>query len=380
MSDGTFDVIVLGVGGMGSAAACELACRGRRVLALEQFTPGHDRGSSHGQTRIIRTAYYEHPAYVPLVRRAFQRWSDLEQRQGRRLLTECPLLTIGLPDGEMIRGVRASAVEHQLPVERLTAGDLRQRFGQFRVGDDHVGLLERSSGFLAVEECVLAHVREAQKLGAEVRAGEAVLSWQAEAGGVTVQTSAGRYSAARLVITAGPWAGRLLGDCGVRLTVMRQVALWFGTRDDEAFRPGPFPMFILDTPAGYFYGFPAINPSEGMKVARHYGAPEVAGPEEIDRSLHPDDEDNVRCFLREHLPAADGPLRRSSVCIYTLTPDRHFLIGLHPEHPNVALAAGFSGHGFKFAPVVGEILADLVETGRTDWPIDMFRLDRFKTA
>jgi sarcosine oxidase len=380
MSDGIFDVIVIGVGGMGSAAAFELARRGRRVLGLEQFTPGHDRGSSHGQTRIIRTAYYEHPAYVPLVRGAFQRWRDLEQRQGCRLLTECPLLTLGLPDGEMIRGVRASAAEHRLPVEHLGPRDIRQRFPQFRMGDKYVGLLERSAGFLAVEECVLAHARAAEQLGAHLHSGETVLSWHAAAGGVTVHTTAGRYSASRLVITAGPWAGGLLGARGARLTVMRQVALWFGTRDDQALRTGPFAMFILDTPAGYCYGFPVLDPADGMKVARHYGAPELPGPEEIDRTLRPDDEEKVRSFLREHLPAADGPVRRSSVCIYTLTPDRHFLIGLHPDYPNVALAAGFSGHGFKFAPVVGEILADLVEAGRTEWPIDLFRLDRFRTA
>jgi sarcosine oxidase len=380
MSEGTFDVIVIGVGGMGSAAAFELARRGRRVLGLEQFTPGHDRGSSHGQTRIIRTAYYEHPAYVPLVREAFGRWRDLELRQSCRLLTECPLLTLGLPDGEMIRGVQGSAAQHHLPVEHLGPRDIRQRFSQFRVGDEYVGLLERSAGFLAVEECVLAHARAAEQLGARIHSGEKVLSWDATAGGVTVHTSAARYSGARLIITAGPWVGRLLGACGVRLTVMRQVALWFGTRDDQALRPGPFPMFILDTSAGYCYGFPLIDPADGMKVARHYGAPELMGPEEIDRTLRPDDEEQVRCFLREHLPAANGPVRRSSICIYTLTPDRHFLIGLHPDCPNVALAAGFSGHGFKFAPVVGEILADLVEAGRTSWPIDLFRLDRFTTA
>jgi sarcosine oxidase len=376
MSDGNFDVIVIGVGGMGSAAAFELARRGRRVLGLEQFAFGHDQGSSHGQTRIIRTAYYEHPAYVPLVRRAFERWYDLEQRQGRHLLTECPLLSIGLPDGEMIRGVRASAAEHDLPVESLTAAEVRRRFPQFRVGDEYVALLERSAGFLRVEECVLAHVHEAQKLGAVLRPGEPVLSWQAGAGGVSVQTRAGRYHAARLVITAGPWAPRLLEGWGARLRVMRQVALWFGTADPFGFRRTAFPLFVHDTPAGFYYGFPVIDAAEGVKVARHYGAPELRGPEEIDRTARPADEEGVRGYLREHLPAADGPVRRASVCIYTLTPDRHFLIDLHPEHPNVVLATGFSGHGFKFAPAVGEVLADLADNGRTGLPTEMFRLAR----
>jgi sarcosine oxidase len=373
----TFDVIVIGLGGMGSAAACELARRGRRVLGLEQFAPGHNQGSSHGQTRIIRTAYYEHPAYVPLIRRAFERWYDLEQRQGLHLLTECPLLSIGLPDGEMIQGVRASAAEHHLPVESLTAEDVRHLFPQFQVGDEYVALLERSAGFLFVEQCVLAHIHEAQKLGAVLRFQEPVLSWRAAMDHVTVETRSGRYTAAKLVITAGPWAAGLLAAQGTRLTVMRQVALWFGTRDDRLFRRGIFPMFVLDSPTGFFYGFPVIHAADGLKTAQHYGAPELRGPDEIDRSVHPKDEEKVRRFLREHLAAVDGPLRRSSVCIYTLTPDRHFLIHLHPEHANVALAAGFSGHGFKFASVVGEILADLADKRHTELPIEMFRLARF---
>ncbi len=380
MSDGNFDVIVIGVGGMGSAALFELARRGRRVLGLEQFEPGHDRGSSHGQTRIIRTAYYEHPAYVPLVRRAFERWYDLEQRQGRHLLTECGLLSVGLPDTEVIRGVRASAAEHRLPVEALSADDLRRRFPQFRFGHEYVGLLEQSAGFLYVEECVLAHVREAQNLGAVVRTREPVLSWQADQGGVTVRTHTGHYSAAKLVITAGPWAGRLLAAWGNRLTVMRQVVLWCGTRDDRQFRRSVFPLFVAETPGGIFYGFPVLDAAEGMKTAQHYGAPELRDPEEIDRTIRPQDEETIRRFHREHLPAVDGPVRRASVCIYTLTPDRHFLIDLHPEHPNVVLAAGFSGHGFKFASVVGEILADLAENGRTELPIEMFQRSRFNES
>jgi sarcosine oxidase len=377
MSDAGYDAIVVGLGGMGSAALFELARRGRRVLGLEQFALGHDRGSSHGQTRIIRTAYYEHPAYVPLVRRAFERWYDLEQRQGRHLLTECGLLGVGLPDSEVVRGVRASAAEHRLPVETLTAADLRGRFPQFRFGDEYVGLLEQSAGFLYVEQCVLAHLREAQKLGAVVRAEEPVTSWQADAGGVAVQTRAGRYTAAKLILTAGPWAGRLLEAWGNRLTVMRQVMLWCGTRDDRLFRRSVFPLFVAEVPEGIFYGFPLLDAADGMKTAEHYGAPELRGPEEVDRTVRPGDEESVRRFHREHLPAVDGPVRRAAVCIYTLTPDRHFLIDLHPEHPNVALAAGFSGHGFKFSSVVGEVLADLAESGRTDLPIEMFRLGRF---
>ncbi len=378
MNSHTFDMIVLGVGGMGSAAACELARRGRRVLALEQFALGHDRGSSHGHTRIIRKAYYEHPDYVPLVCRAFEKWYDLEQRQGIHLLSGCPCLSIGRADSAMIAGVRASAAQHHLPVETLNAAELRRRFPAFRFGEDYEGVLEHSAGFLYVDDCVQAFACEAVRLGATIQDNEPVVSWQASEREVTVQTTAARYTAARLLITAGPWAGELLVSRGAFLRVMRQVVQWFGTRDDALFRRDVFPLYIADTPQGHFYGFPVLN-ANGAKVAQHYGAPELTHPSEIERTIKPEDEERTRTFLREYLPLIDGPRRRASVCIYTLTPDRHFIIDLHPDHANVALAAGFSGHGFKFAPVVGEILADLADNGRTPLPIGMFRIKRFGT-
>jgi sarcosine oxidase len=376
MAEQHFDVIVVGVGGMGSAACFELARRGRRVLGLEQFALGHDRGSSHGQTRIIRTAYYEHPSYVPLLRRSFERWYDLEQRQGVHLLTPCPLLSVGEPEGEMLRGIRASAREHDLKVEALDAAELRRRYPQFTFEPQYAGLLEHAAGYLAVEQCVLAHLREAESLGAEIHAEEPVQHWSADARGVTVETGRGRYRADKLVLTAGPWATELLQDLGVRLTVMRQVAMWFGTTDDSRFHRGRFPLFVIQLSSGYFYGFPLLSRREGLKTAMHYGAPELDHPDAIDRTVGPADEERLRVFLRQCLPAVDGPVRRSSVCIYTLTPDRHFVLDLHPRHGNVAVAAGFSGHGFKFAAVVGEILADLVEQGRTDLPIGQFRVGR----
>ncbi len=372
-----YDAIVIGVGGMGSAAACELARRGRRVLALEQFALGHDRGSSHGHTRIIRRAYYEHPDYVPLVGRAFERWYDLEQRQGVHLLTESPCLSIGRRDSAMIGGVLASAEQHGLPVESLSPRELRSRFPAFRFADEYAGVLERSAGFLYVEDCVQAHTCEAVRLGATIHDHEPVVSWEADDREVRVETHGGRYTAARLVITAGPWAGEVLAQRGTFLRVMRQVVQWFGTSDDRLFRRDVFPLYIADTPQGHFYGFPVLN-AHGAKVAQHYGAPELNSPSEIDRTPSAEDEEKARSFLREHLPLLDGSRRRASVCIYTLTPDRHFVIDLHPDHPNVALAAGFSGHGFKFASVVGEILADLADKGRTDLPIGMFRINRFQ--
>jgi sarcosine oxidase len=372
----TYDVIVIGVGGMGSATLFELARRGGRVLGLEQFSLGHDKGSSHGHTRIIRKAYYEHPDYVPLVQRAYERWYDLEQRLGRHLLTECGCLSIGPPDSELIQGVRLSAKQHRLPIEDLSPAEMRQRYPMFRFDDRYAGVLERSAGFLYVDDCVRAHIDAARGAGATILDNEPVRDWQAASTGVVVQTDRGRYTAASLVLTAGPWVARLLADWGARLSVMRQVMLWFGPREAATFRRDVFPIYIADTAHGYFYGLPMLD-ANGVKIAQHYGAPELTGPEQVDRRLSSSDETNVRRFLSEHLPDADGPCNRRAVCIYTLTPDRHFILDVHPEHPNVAIAAGFSGHGFKFAAVVGEIMADLVDAGHTRHPIGMFRLTRF---
>ena len=376
MPQPAFDVIVIGAGGMGSAATFELARRGLSVLALEQFPLVHALGSSHGHTRIIRRAYYEHPNYVPLVRRAFERWYDLEQRTGRHLLTECGCLAVGPTGGEVVGGVLSSAREHGLAVEQLDAPGLRARFPQFRFDDGYDAVLERDAGFLYVEECVRAHLDAAKALGAVVQAEEPVTGWAAVGAGVTVTTTRGTYHAARLVLTAGPWSGELLAARGAALRVMRQTMLWFGPADPARFRRDTFPIFLADVPDGPFYGLPAVD-GRGVKIARHYGVPDQSSPAELDREPRPADEQAVRPFLAKHIPEADGALRDARTCIYTLTPDRHFLISRHPDIEQVAVAAGFSGHGFKFAPVVGEILADLAESGATKWDTGMFRFDRF---
>jgi sarcosine oxidase len=234
------------------------------------------------------------------------------------------------------------------------------------------GVLEHGAGLLYVEECVRAHIDSAVSLGAEARAGEPVIEWTPDGDGVAVRTAKGTYRAARLVVTAGAWATRLLADVGVPLTVMRQVLLWFAPTDPALYRRDRFPIYLLDTPDGAFYGVPAIDP-RGHKAARHYGAPELPGPEGVDWAVREADEAPVRAFVRKYLPAADGPRTFGQVCMYTLSPNRHFVIDVHPMHPQVVLAAGFSGHGFKFASVVGEVLADLAEGGRTPHPIEMFR-------
>ncbi|MBA4192217.1 MAG: N-methyl-L-tryptophan oxidase [Planctomycetaceae bacterium] len=374
-----FDVIVLGVGGMGSAACFELARRGKRVLGLEQFPLVHSQGSSHGHTRIIRTAYAEHPGYVPLVRRAFERWYELEQLTGRHLLTECPCLNVGPPNCEHVEGVRASVREHKLAAEELSASEITKRFPAFRFPADYVGILEQDAGFLLVEECVRAHIDSAVSLGAEVHGEEPVQEWKAVGDGVTVTTTKGTYHAAKLVITAGAWATRLLADLGVRLTVMRQTLLWFGVGSRAAeFRRDRFPLFIGETPHSMFYGFPAID-SSGMKIARHYSAPELPNPDGVDWNIVDADVASMRPLLDEYIPGI-GAFTKGQVCMYTVSPDRHFVIDVHPAHPQVSVACGFSGHGFKFASAVGEVLADLAETGTTRHGIGMFSATRFGNA
>lgn len=375
MSDTHFDAIVIGAGGMGSAAMFELTRRGRRVLGLEQFSLGHRRGSSHGRTRIIRRAYFEHPDYVPLVRRSFDRWYDLEQHCGLRLLTECDCLCVGPPNGEVVPGVLKAAHQHGLTVESLDAIAMKTRYPTLRVPETFVGALEQDAGILAVEECVWAHREQAERMGAEIRSEEPVLEWQPVGDGVSVRTEKHTYHAARLIVTAGPWAARVLADLHLPLTLMRQVQLWVGTQDDARFRRDRFPIIYVEDPECHFYAMPVIGP-EGMKIARHYGAPEVHDPSEINLTVNDADVDAIRPLIRTYLPEASGPLRHAEGCIYTLTQSRHFLIDQHPEHPQVCLAAGFSGHGFKFAPVVGEALADLAEHGTTSLPIEMFALDQ----
>jgi sarcosine oxidase len=371
-----FDAIVVGVGGMGSAACWELARRGLRVLGLEQYELAHSRGSSHGQTRIIRTAYAEGPEYVPLVQRAFEKWYDLEQFTGRHLLTECACLNVGPPESRHIRGVRNSVLQHRLVAEELSGTAITARFPALRFPAEWVGILEQAAGFLLVEECVRAQIQAAEELGAEIHSNEPVHQWKVVGNSVEVTTPRGTYQAAKLIVTAGAWATLLLADLGVPLRVMRQVLMWFDIRSQAArFRRDRFPIFIADVADGPFYGLPAIDQA-GLKVAQHYNAPELDSPKAVNWNTTAEDERPIREFLDRYIPGV-GPLTRAQVCMYTLTPDHHFVIDQHPAYPPVWVACGFSGHGFKFAPTVGEILADGVERGGTQYDIRLFSARRF---
>jgi sarcosine oxidase len=380
----SYDAIILGLGGMGSAAAYHLAARGRRVLGLDQFTPAHDRGSSHGQSRIIRQAYFEDPAYVPLVLRAYELWEQLERETGQHLLTITGGLMLGGAQSAVISGSLRSAQTYNLPYETLDADDIRRRFPPFAPDEDTVGLFERRAGIIRPEASVSAHLGRAQELGATLHWEEPVLLWEADPSGdhVHVTTARGNYAAERLVIAAGHWASNVLAGLGLPLEVERQVQYWFDPSGGvDPFLPERFPIFIWEGAEGAAaYGFPAIDGSHGgVKVAFHHQG-EITTPETIDREAHADEIERMRAYLRTHIPALDGALLKAATCMYTNTPDQHFVITKHPKYPQVAIAAGFSGHGYKFASVVGEILADLAINGTTQHPIDLFTPDRFASV
>lgn len=373
-----YDAIVLGVGGVGSAALYHLAKRGARALGIERFVPGHDRGSSHGQSRLIRQAYYEHPDYVPLVQHAFGLWRELEEASGQSLYREVGLLEVGPRDGEVLSGVRASAQLHALPIDELTSREAQARFPAFRIPDSCEAIFEQRAGYLHVEQAVTAHAELAVRLGATLRTGETIRSWRADGSGMVVETDQDSYQADRLIVTAGAWAGQLLAELGIPLEVRRKPLYWFRTTSD-AYRPETgCPGFLFDLPHGCFYGVPQID-ARGVKVAEHTGGPIVKDPLAVQRAVDPDDERRVAAFVSEHLPAATMQCTDHTVCMYTMTPDAHFVVDRHPRQPAVCFAAGLSGHGFKFTCVLGEVLSQLALDGATPLPIGFLSSKRFAT-
>jgi sarcosine oxidase len=371
-----YDVIVLGVGGMGSAACWQLARRGVRVLGLEQFPLGHDRGSSHGESRIIRQAYFEHPDYVPLLLRTYELWHELEGASGRELFRPIGLVMSGVADGETIRGAKLSADLHRLQIQEFNAADARSHWPALAFPAEHSVLLEPAAGMLLVEQCVQTQVDEATRCGAAIHADEPVHYWTSDGQSVVVRTERGEYSARSLVVTAGAWAGQCLQELGLSLQVVRKYVGWFPIRAGEFRADRGVPTYFFELPHGTFYGFPSLD-GRTVKVAEHSGGGDVDDPSLVDRAQHPADITRLSDFIRDHLPGLDPVPVRHSVCLYTLSPDRHFIVDVHPRWKNVVLAAGFSGHGFKFAPVIGQALADLAMLGKTSLPMEFLKLSRF---
>jgi sarcosine oxidase len=367
-----FDAIVAGVGGMGSATVYELARRGARVLGLEQFDIAHDRGSSHGMSRIIRLAYAEHPSYVPLLRRSYELWREL----GEHLLVTTGGIDTGAPNSETVEGSLRSCAMHDIPHEVLDAQRLHERFPGYRLPDSMVAVYQPDAGFLLPEQCVLSYVTAARKAGAEIHTNERVTYWSVENDAVSVLSDRSFYRARKLILTAGPWSSQLMPSLAPLAVPERQVMLWTEPLRPEHYTPDVFPIFNMEASEGRFYGFPSHNAS-GFKIGKYHHRHERVNPDDMDRECHLEDEAVLREGIATYFPDANGPAIAMKVCLFTNSPDEHFILDTHPEHPEVAIAAGFSGHGFKFCSVVGEIMAQLALDGGSEHDLRMFRLSRF---
>jgi sarcosine oxidase len=373
----TYDAIVVGAGGMGSATLFHLARRGWRVLGIERFDVLHPFGSSHGLTRIIRLAYSEHPSYVPLLRRSYELWHELEDLDGRTLLYTTGNLEGGLAGGDVFRGALHAAELHDLPHEVLSGDEVARRWPGYRLPAETRMLFQPDGGFLASEDCILAHVRQAQAHGAEIHWRERVLEWGPLDDGVWVLTDRGRYEARRLVVSAGSWAGKLVPELASFAVPERQVLAWLQPIRPERFRLGAFPVFYLQVEEGRYYGLPEWG-IPGFKFGRYHHLEERVDPDTVDREPNERDERILREFAGRYFPDACGPTVALKACLFTNTPDEHFILDLHPAYPQVAIAAGFSGHGYKFCSVVGEIMADFAQHGETRHDVSLFCLARFQ--
>lgn len=374
MSERAFDAIVAGLGAHGSAAAYHLARRGQRVLGFDRFARGHTLASFGGLSRIIRLSYYEHPSYVPLLKRAWDLWRELERDSGEALLTQTGGLYLGPPDGNLVSGSLASARTHDLAHKLLDGAELQHRYPVFDIAEDWVGVLDEQAGWLAPERSVETHLRGAERHGATLRFSEPVERWEPDGDGVRVTTAQGTYRAGRLVIAAGAWLSRLLPRLAPHLWVERNVLFWFEPRaEHEAF--AKLPVYIVEDTDRMYYGFP-YDRDNGLKLAGlHFG--DRVDPDTVDREPKASDEERVRGWVRRRMPLADGERRRAQVCLYTNSPDGHFLID---RDGPVTYASACSGHGFKFASAIGEILADLTISGRSSLDIGFLSSDRLASG
>ncbi|NUO82491.1 N-methyl-L-tryptophan oxidase [candidate division KSB1 bacterium] len=371
-----FDVIILGLGAMGSATAYHFAKRGLRVLGLDRFAPPHSLGSSHGESRIIREAYYEHPLYVPLVRRAYELWEELEQQMRQQLFLQTGGLMIGAEKSTLVAGARLSARTHHLAHELLEAREIRRRYPAFHLPEEMVAVWEPRAGVLFPEKCIAAHLLMAQRHGAHLHGEEIVMAWQKEGGRIAVTTNKGKYAASKLVVSAGAWLQALARELALPLHCTRQPLFWFEPlAHANYFAPQNFPIYILEhAPNRYFYGFP--NLGAGCKVAIHHEG-EVTEAESVRREVATDEAIPLRRLLEKFLPEANGALLKTAVCMYTNTPDGHFLLDFHPDDHDVLIVSPCSGHGFKFSSAIGELIAELLTDGAAGFDLAPFRFGRF---
>ncbi len=373
-----FDVIILGLGAMGSAAAYHFAKRGLRVLGLDRFAPPHSLGSSHGESRIIREAYYEHPLYVPLVQRAYELWAELEQQTRQQLFLQTGGLMIGPENGSLVAGALLSARTHQLAHELLAAREIRRRYPAFHLPEEMAAVWEPRAGVLFPEKCIAAHLHMAQRHGAQLHGEETAQAWQKEGSAILVTTNKGKYAARKLVVSAGAWLPEFMHELALPLHCTRQPLFWFAPRAHaECFSSQNFPIYILEhEPQRYFYGFP--NLGAGCKAAIHHEG-EATEAEHVRREVGTNEVLSLRRLLESFIPNANGALLKTAVCMYTNTPDAHFLLDFHPHDHDVLIVSPCSGHGFKFSSAIGELIAELLMHGETRFDLAPFRLRRFSS-
>ena len=372
-----YDVAVIGLGAMGSAALHHLARRGLSVIGFDRFGPGHEKGSSHGGSRAIRLGYFEHPSYVPLLRRAYENWHALEERGGETVLTITGVLEIGRPGSAIVAGSLEASRLHDLPHEHLDAAAIMRRHPAFTLPGDYEAVWQPDGGYLVPERANSLHLRLAEADGAAVAYGQAVAAVEPERDHVDIRLDGETVRAGRAVVTAGAWIGDLVPPLAPHLRLTRQVQCWFEPKEPEAVRRGSLPVFIIDGEADVAYGFPVID-GAGFKCASHRSSGEIADADNAAQDAGEADEGRMRAFLEAYLPAAAGPLAAMRTCIYTRTPDEDFVIDALPDAPHIVFASACSGHGFKFASVIGEVLADLATEGATRHDIDRFRLARLR--
>lgn len=351
-----YDLAVIGCGGIGSAVLFHAAQSGAKAIGIEQFEPVHNRGSSHGHTRIIRQAYFEHPNYVPLLLEAYELWAELEEIAGEQLYVQTGLLQAGPADGIVVPGVLRSASEHRLPIDRLSAGEAMQRYPMFRIPEEHIAAFEHRAGYLFVEKCVAAHLKAAQERGARLMHSCPVTGYQPDGTGYRIATRQGEILAKRIVMTVGAWLPGWLSADIMPLSVLRKHLHWYQSSDPRVQQSQGCPLFFFENEVGCFYGFPAIDEHWGLKVAEHTGGEPIEDPCALTRDVDPVDQTRIETMVEAYFRGSHTH-QRHDVCMYTMTSDHDFLIDQHPDSPTLLIAGGFSGHGFKFASVLGKLIA-----------------------